>query len=95
MAAAERFGTNDSTLDRLLAGIEEASVAAHLKPVRRYDRKLSRVSSKIVPAGAEAGVAAGLPERTRVQAAGACTQFSLMIPPVEGQGRGFTRRARS
>ena len=86
LAAAERFGIDPGLLDQLLAGIEEANVGAHLKPVLGYVAKLNRAPGEVTRADAEAILAAGWPERTLVQAAGLCALFNLMNRWVEGLG---------
>ncbi len=86
LAAAERFGIDPGLLDQLLAGIEEAGVGAHLKPVLGYIRKLNRAPGEVAQADAEAVLAAGWPERTLIQAAGICGLFNLMNRIVEGLG---------
>ncbi len=86
LAAAELFGIDPGLLDQLLAGIEEANVGAHLKPVLGYVGKLNRAPAEVTRADAEAILAAGWPERTLVQAAGVCGLFNLMNRIVEGLG---------
>ena len=86
LAAAERFGIDPGLLGQLLAGIEEAGVGAHLKPVLGYVGKLNRAPAEVTRADAEAILAAGWPERTLVQAAGICALFNLMNRWVEGLG---------
>ncbi len=86
LAAAECFGIDPGLLDQLLAGIEEANVGAHLKPVFGYVRKLNRAPGEVARADAEAVLAAGWPERTLIQAAGICGLFNLMNRIVEGLG---------
>ncbi len=86
LAAAAHFGIDPAVLDQLLAGIEEANVGAHLKPVLGYVRKLNQAPGEIARADAEAVLAAGWPERTLIQAAGICGLFNLMNRIVEGLG---------
>ncbi len=86
LAAAELFGIDPGLLDQLLAGIEEANVGAHLKPVLGYVRKLNRAPGEVTRADAEAILAAGWDERTLIQAAGVCGLFNLMNRIVEGLG---------
>ncbi len=86
LAAATHFGIDPGVLDQLLAGIEEADVGAHLKPVLGYVAKLNRAPAEVTRADAEAVLAAGWPERTLIQAAGICGLFNLMNRIVEGLG---------
>jgi uncharacterized peroxidase-related enzyme len=85
-SAVNAFGIAHDLVDRLREDIDSAPVDARLKPLLRYVRKLTLDQYRMVPADAQAVLAAGWSEEDLNLAICICALFNFMNRFVHGLG---------
>jgi uncharacterized peroxidase-related enzyme len=85
-ATAEQFGVAEGLLRQLLENPDHAPVDERMKPLLAYVKKLTYTPNRLVPADAEAVLAAGWNEQALHDAVSVCGLFNLMNRLVEGFG---------
>lgn len=85
-ATAHAFGIDAGLLARLRDDLDAAPVAARLKPVLRYVRKLTLTPARMTEEDAAAIFAAGWDDRALHDAVAVCALFNCMNRLVEGFG---------
>lgn len=83
---AETFGIDESTIAALVQDVDQAPIAASLKPLLKYVAKLTRVPASVTQHDRDAVYAAGWNERALYDAVATCALFNFMNRLVEGMG---------
>jgi uncharacterized peroxidase-related enzyme len=83
---AQAFGVDEAVLAASLDDIAVAPVAARLKPILRYVRKLTETPSRMTAADAAAVYDAGWSDEALLHAIAVCAYFNNMNRLVEGAG---------
>lgn len=86
VAAAEALGIEAGLLDRLLDDPDAAPVAAKLRPLLAYVRKLTLTPTAMAQADADAVFAAGWDEKALHDAIAVAARMTFMTRIVEGFG---------
>ena len=85
----ELFGVDPARIDALMADPDAAPYGEKMKPLLAYVAKLNSLPARLVPADAEAVLAAGWSEAALFDAIQINALFNLMNRMVEGAGVNF------
>lgn len=85
-ATAKRFGVEPSLLEVMLGDIEKAGIAADLKPIFIFARKLTLEPSKVADADRTAALDAGHSEEALKDVIAIVALFSFFNRLVDGHG---------
>lgn len=85
-AAADAFGIALPVYEAILADIETAPVAAKLKPILAYVKKLTETPARLTQADADTVFAAGWSEKALHDAIAVACMFAFMNRLVNGHG---------
>lgn len=86
---AEAFGIDPGTIAAIIEDLDTADIDPKLKPLLRYVEKLNTLPSRMVPADADAVLAAGWSEQALFEAIEVAGLFNMMNRMVEGGGVNF------
>ena len=85
-AIAEIFGVEEGLIDHLIEDFDGADIDARMRPVLAYSRKLTENPSKLVPADADAVLAAGWDEAALMNIVEIVALFAMYNRIADGAG---------